>query len=53
MQAIAAYLIFTLALIALGLSTIVAGVLSIALYEGASWMWSRLYSPALRKRGSA
>jgi hypothetical protein len=42
MQALAAYLIFILAYIGLGLSIIVARVLSIALYEGASWM-SRLY----------
>jgi hypothetical protein len=44
MQAIAAYLIFMLAFITLGLSIIVSGVVSIALYEGSSWIWSRLSS---------
>ncbi len=41
MQAIAAYLIFMLTFVTLGLSIIVAGVVSIGLYEGASWIWSR------------
>ena len=31
-----------LAFITLGLSIIVAGVVSVALYEGTSWIWSRL-----------
>jgi hypothetical protein len=39
MQAIAAYLIFVVVLVALGLLVICAGVLSIALYEGMSWTW--------------
>jgi hypothetical protein len=47
MQALAAYLIFLLAFITLGLTIIVTGVVSIALYEGASWMWSRLSSPSV------
>jgi hypothetical protein len=49
MQAIAAYLIFMLTLVALGLSIIFAGVLSIALYEGTSWIWSHLHSRALAR----
>jgi hypothetical protein len=43
-QAIAAYLIFMLAFTALGLTIIVAGAVCIALFEGASWVWSRLSS---------
>jgi hypothetical protein len=41
MQAIATYLIFMLTFVTLGLSIIVAGVVFIGLYEGASWIWSR------------
>jgi len=50
MQAIAAYVIFMLAFTALGLSMIVAGVLSIALYGGASWIWWRLSPPIVEAR---
>ncbi len=41
MRAIAAYLLLMLAFIELGLSIIVAGLISIALYERPSWIWSR------------
>ena len=49
MQAIAAYFLSMLAIMGLGLSIICGGVLSIALYEGASWMWSRLGSGFLQR----
>jgi len=47
MQAIAAYLVFILAFIILGLSIVVAGVVSIGLCEGASWIWSRFSSTSV------
>ena len=37
MQLIGAYLIFLLAIVALGLGAILFGVVGIALYEGAVW----------------
>ena len=43
MQTLAAYLAFMLVVMALGLSVICIGVCSIALYEGASVVWSRLH----------
>ena len=49
MQAIGAYLIFLLAVVALGLSVICAGALSIAIYEGGSWLSSRLYPRAIAR----
>jgi hypothetical protein len=53
MQLIAAYLGFVLIIVALGLSIISIGVLSIALYEGTGWIWSQLYSrTTARKDGS-
>ena len=41
MQAIAAYIMLMLTIIEVGLSVIFAGVLSIGLYEAATWLWSR------------
>lgn len=40
MQLIGAYLIFLLAIVALGLGAILCGVLGIVLYEGAVWFRS-------------
>jgi hypothetical protein len=37
MQMIGAYLIFLLAMAALGLGAVLCGVLGMALYEGANW----------------
>jgi hypothetical protein len=41
MQTIGAYLIFMLAMLVFGLSVILSGVVLIALYEGANWLWAR------------
>jgi hypothetical protein len=48
MQTIATYLVFMLVLVTLGLSTICATVLSIALYESTDWHW--IWSRFLNER---
>jgi hypothetical protein len=40
MQADAAYFVFMLGLIEVGLSVIVAGLLSVAICVAATWIWS-------------
>jgi hypothetical protein len=49
MQAVAAYFIFILVVAGLGLTIIFVGVLSVALYEGARWLWSRLRFSILQR----
>ena len=44
MQTIGAYLIFMLAMVVFGLPVILSGVVLIALYEGANWLWARSHS---------
>jgi hypothetical protein len=44
MQTIAAYLLFMLATVALGLSVILGGVILIALYEGAILLRTKMHS---------
>ncbi|HVB59307.1 MAG TPA: hypothetical protein VNE63_23115 [Candidatus Acidoferrales bacterium] len=53
MQAIAAYLIFVLVVIAAVFLTICAGALSIALYEGTIWIRSRLSSTSRAGHGKS
>ena len=53
MQTIAAYLIFMLMVVALGLAVILSGVIVLAAYEGASWLRERLHSSQTLRSHSA